>query len=506
MREPLDIVIVGGGTAGWMCAAALSSTVDPALYRISLVESDEILTVGVGEATLPQMKDFNDYIGIIEADMMSKTNATFKLGIEFINWGFQNSSYIHPFGVHGKPIGGVEFHNQWVRANLAGYSNNVEDFSYAITACRHKKFDFPTNDPESINATYSYAYHFDALLYARYLRQFSEKLGLTRIEGKIIDVKCHPESGDITTLHLESGQMITGDLFIDCSGFRGLLIEQALQTGWEDWSHWLPCDRAIAVPCERTKELLPYTQSIACDAGWQWRIPLQNRIGNGYVFCSEFMNADEATTSILDTLEGPALAEPKVISFKAGRRLKSWNKNCITLGLSSGFLEPLESTSIYLIQIAIMNLLQLLPRKNIDPALSTEFNRRVGDEYERVRDFLILHYHANTKGGKGLWEYCQNMEIPDSLSHRMAEFKHRGYLRKQVEGLFSPPSWLAVYLGQGIIPTHYDRLANNMPLKDAIAEMKNLQSSIIERVQTMPDHIDFLADYCPSIDQAGSSS
>jgi tryptophan 7-halogenase len=499
MSEPLHIVIVGGGTAGWMTAAALSSAAARSLCRLTLIESDEIGSVGVGEATLPQMKEFNDFVGIIESEMMQKTNATFKLGIEFVDWGESGSSYIHPFGAFGRRLGGVEFLHQWIRATHQASAENIESYSYAIQACRHARFDFPVDDKEELNSTYSYAYHFDASLYARYLREFSEPKGVNRIEGKIVDVEQHTDSGLIEALRLESGERVSGDYFIDCSGFRSLLLGKTLQVPFDDWSEWLPCDRAAAVPCDKSETLLPYTRSTARAAGWQWRIPLQHRTGNGYVYCSDFISDDEACDSLLKNLDGKAQADPRVLHFKAGRRKLSWQGNCISVGLSSGFLEPLESTSIYLIQVAITNFVKLFPDRKPDPAMIDEYNRLVDNEYEKVRDFLILHYHLNQRDDSELWRHCRSMRIPDSLKHKMAMFRHRGYIDYYRFGLFAPPSWIAVFLGQGLRPDGFEVFANNKPLTDLLTEMQDLSFAIRQRVEMMPGHADFLNDYCPAM-------
>jgi tryptophan 7-halogenase len=499
MAEQLDIVIVGGGTAGWMSAAALVSATDRGRCRVTLIESEEIGSVGVGEATLPQMKDFNDYIGVLEADMMQKTGASFKLGIEFRDWGYVGASYIHPFGTYGKKMRGADFLHQWTRAKQHGAADEIESYSYAIQACRQSRFDFPVENQEELNSTYAYAYHFDASLYARYLRQFSESRGIMRIEGKIVDVELDPTNGHIRSLRLESGATVTGDYFIDCSGFRSLLMGQTLQVPFEDWSQWLPCDRAWAVPCEGTEPVLPYTRSTAKAAGWQWRIPLQHRIGNGYVYSSHFIGDDEACQSLLQDLDGKALAEPKPLKFKAGRRKRSWQGNCIAVGLASGFLEPLESTSIYLIQIGILNLIKLFPNRRPDPALIDEYNRLVDYEYERVRDFLILHYHLNRRDDSELWRYCRNMQVPDSLRQKMEMFRHRGFIDTYRHGLFAPPSWIAVFLGQGLRPEGWSPIADVIPLDSVMQEMRELPAAIKQRVQMMPEHGRFLADYCPAV-------
>ncbi|NJC41227.1 tryptophan halogenase [Brevundimonas alba] len=500
MTGPLDVVIVGGGTAGWMSAAGLVGVLKPDQCRVRLVESDEIGTVGVGEATLPQMREFNDLIGIVESDMMRKTNATFKIGIEFRDWGFKGSNYVHPFGAHGKAMGGVAFHHQWVRAGQQSRVADIGEYSYAIEACRKNRFDFPVDDPEAINSTYNYAYHFDASLYARYLRGWCEARGLTRIEGKVNDVALDPQSGDVASITLESGERITADLFIDCSGFRGLIIGQALNVPFEDWTRWLPCDRALAVPTERSEDFAPYTRSTALEAGWQWRIPLQHRTGNGYVYSSAFISDDEAMTRLLGNLDGKPLAEPRPIRFKSGRRTASWTKNCIAIGLASGFLEPLESTSIYLTQVAILNLLKLFPRSRIDPALAERFNRVVDNEYDRVRDFLILHYHATSRTDSELWRHCREMDIPDTLRDRMALFEHRGHIAQYRDGLFSPPSWLSVFVGQGMRPTGYHPMADNLPLETVTAGLEAIRRRVSERVEAMPMHDAFVRDYCAAAD------
>jgi len=501
MNSPLRVVILGGGTSGWMCAAALSSALKlgqkDSLLEVRLVESAEIGTVGVGEATLPQIKEFNDYLGINEAEFMRRTKATFKLGIEFRDWGKLGNIYHHPFGAFGMPMAGVEFQHHWTRAHAMGKAAPLEAYSYAIQAARRQKFDFPSEDRQSIKSTYSYAYHFDAGLYAAFLREFSEARGLLRTEGRVKNVTLHSDSGDIRSLVLESGEEIEGDLFIDCSGFRGLLIEEQLMAGWDDWSKWLPCDRALAAPTERTADFHSYTRSTALSAGWQWRIPLQHRAGNGYCYSSAFVSDDEAHRTLLENLDGAPLAEPKRLRFQAGRRKKSWYHNCLTIGLSSGFLEPLESTSIYLVQIAVTTFLQLLPSGNvIDPKLAAEFNRLIDREYQRVRDFLILHYYANTRTDSALWEYVRHMSVPDSLNETIEQYRHRGRVPNYKDGLFSPPSWLAVLNGQDITAAGYDRMADNMDEATLVEKLETMRGRIEASVNAMPDHADFVADYC----------
>ena len=498
MNKPTEIVIVGGGTAGWMCAAGLAKLMKANICRVTLIESDDIGSVGVGEATLPQLKEFNDYIGIKEADMMQKTNGTFKLGIEFVDWGKTGTSYIHPFGAFGEKIGGVDFHQQWARACKAGGADSLEAYSYAVKACRENRFDFPVGDHSKINSTYSYAYHFDANLYSKYLRRFAEAEGLRRIEGKVVVVTQHPDSGNISTVTLESGLQISGDYFIDCSGFRSLLMGEALKAEFEDWSPWLLCDRAWAVPSERMDVISPYTRSVAKSAGWQWRIPLQHRTGNGYVFSSQFISEDEAASNLLRDIKSKPLTDPKLIKFKAGRYRHSWEKNCIAMGLASGFLEPLESTSIYLIQVAILQLVKMFPDKKTDQAIIDEFNRLVDLEYDRVRDFLILHYHLNQRDDAELWKYCRHMSVPESLTRKIEIFKSRGYIESYKYGLFAPPSWISVLVGQGVIQEGVEPYAYNLPYEQIRSKIDALASSIQDRVQLMPTHDEFLSDYCPA--------
>jgi tryptophan halogenase len=494
MSEPLDIVILGGGTAGWMAASALVSLFPKTRCRVRLVESDEIGIVGVGEATLPQIRIFNDTVGVDEAEMLRATNGTFKLGIEFVDWGFKGSRYMHPFGMHGPANMAHIFHHRWLRALDRGWKSDLEDYSFAIQAARKGRFDFPNADQSKIDSTFSYAYHFDASLYSLHLRGIAEQRGAVRTEGKVREVIQDPESGDVRSLVLESGETISADLFIDCSGFRSLLLDKTLGVGWEDWSKWLPCDRAYAVPSERD-ELSPYTRSTAMEAGWRWRIPLQHRTGNGYVFSSSFVEEDEAADALLRSLETKALAEPRMLKFKAGRRLLSWERNCVAIGLSSGFLEPLESTSIYLIQAAILQLAPLLPEKRIDPRLRDEFNGLMDLEYERIRDFLILHYKLNIRDDAEIWRYCAAMDVPESLEQKIELFRHSGIVERY-HGLFSPPSWLSVFMGQGLVPENYSPLVDTMPEEKLISFLDGLRSEIRDGIEDMPRHDRFIERYC----------
>ena len=496
MASTRRIIILGGGTAGWMCAAAFSALLRTGRFSIRLVESDEIGTVGVGEATLPHIKAFNDSLGIVESDFMRATQATFKLGIEFRDWGKLGNSYIHPFGAFGQNWAGVDFQHYWLRAKVAGLEvGSLEDYCMAIAAARAGRFDFPTLDAGSIKSTYAYAYHFDAALYARFMRDFATSRGVLRSEGRVNDVLLDPDNGHIHGLRLASGDIVEGDLFIDCSGFAGLLIDKTLKTPWEDWTPHLPCDSAWAIPTENAGDLTPYTRATARDAGWQWRIPLQHRTGNGYVFSRAHIGEDEARAGLLAHLDGVPVAEPRLLKFTAGRRTASWTKNCVAMGLASGFLEPLESTSIYLVQIAIQTLLKVLPGDVDDDRLRQLFNRFIDNEYDRVRDFLILHYHANSRDDSDFWRDVRRTPIPDSLAEKLALFRERGYIETYRDGLFSPPSWLAVYTGQDIWPKGYNRMADQAPLDLVTSKLEELKRRIAHAVEAMPTHESALRNY-----------
>ena len=505
--EPFRVVIVGGGTAGWMSAAGIRRQLRAEDYTVTLIESDEIGTVGVGEATLPHIKIFNDMLGVDEAQFMRETRATFKLGIQFCDWDRPGDSYIHPFGAFGEPWGGVEFQHHWLRAlRVGGQRHSLQDYSYSVVAARNNAFEFPNEDRKSIRSTYAYAYHFDAGLYAAYLRSWAVERGVRRIEGKVCDVRRHPASGDLEELTLKSGERIAGDLFIDCSGFRSLLLGGILGVGWQDWTHWLPCDRALAVPCKRVGGLTPYTRATARRAGWTWRIALQHRTGNGYVFSSRFITDGEAEHALLAALDGAAQGEPRLLRFSPGRRERAWSGNCVAVGLASGFLEPLESTSIYLIQAAVTDLVKLIPRPGLgtDPRLAAEFNRLNDMQYERIRDFLILHYTANRRLGEPLWDYVRSMPLPDSLVHKLELFRSRAAVPNYQYGLFARDSWLSVLIGQGITPDAYDRLADAFPLPTLEERLREFRNRIQTNVDAMSSHGAFIANYAQAAEAAAA--
>ncbi len=495
-QTPRKIVILGGGTAGYMLAASVTRTFKPEFAQVHLIESGDIAIVGVGESTLPQVREFNDFLGIDEVEFMRETNATFKLAIEFRDWARMGDQYFHPFGVHGHAIQGVPFFQCWLRARAHGHHFNIDDFSYPNVASREERFEFPSEDMTSVRSTYSYAYHFDAYLYAAYLRRWSEKRGLKRTEGTVVDATLRPEDGFIQSVTLASGEVVEGDIFIDCSGFRGVLINQVLKMQWEDWQQWLPCDRAWAISTDLGGDFNATTRCTAREAGWQWRIPLQKRFGTGYVFSSRFTTEDRARDVLLENLDGPAQAEPRLIKFQSGRRKNSWYKNCIALGLASGFLEPLESTSIYMSQIAVSFLMRLFPGGPVNPSLAAEYNRLVDIEYTRVRDFLILHYHASGERTGDLWKHVQTMQLPDTLMEKMEIFKRRGHIHRYRDGLFSPASWIAVYTGQRISPEGYDPQADNIDMDSMLKAMRDYRELIAGNVAKMPRHGDFVRGYC----------
>lgn len=489
-----QVVILGGGTAGWISAALLVKLLGKSI-SITLVESDEIGIVGVGEATIPPIMTFNAALGIDEKAFVRATKGTIKLGIEFENWRQIGDRYMHAFGGIGKEFPSCNFHHFWVRSQQLGMSYDFWDFSLAYQAAVQHKFAH-LNKIDGVNLPgLSYAYHFDAGLYAQFLRQFSENLGVRRVEGKVSQVLRHADSGDIASLVLQDGQQIHGDLFLDCSGLHALLIEKTLNTGFEDWSHWLPADSALAVPCAAVEPIMPYTKSIAHAKGWQWRIPLQHRIGNGFVYSSKYCTDEEAKATLLANLDGEPLAEPRKISFKTGRRRKQWNHNVVSIGLSSGFLEPLESTSIHLIQSGILRLLKFFPNNGISPAMRDEFNRLSQVEFEQIRDFIILHYKLNERTDSQYWLDCARMDVPESLRRKMTMFRESGMVQREQDELFSEIAWQQVMIGQGVIPADYHSMANAIDEKALKELLDNLKAVMQVTVNRMPPHQDFI-NFC----------
>jgi tryptophan halogenase len=484
------IVIVGGGTAGWMAAAALSRFAGEG-RRIVLVESDAIGTVGVGEATIPPIAEFNHQLGIDEAEFLRETNATYKLGIEFNGWVDGKDRYFHQFGVIGRPLNGIPLHQCWLKHRTDPRVGPLSAYSMSATAAYNHRFAHPAADPASPLSQIAYAYHFDATAYGRFLRRYAERLGVERIEGKIVNVEQDGETGFVTAVELDDDRRIRGDLFIDCSGFRSLLLGHKLGVEFDDWSHWLPCDRAIAVPSEPDETLFPYTRTIAEDSGWQWRIPLQHRMGNGHVYSSAHISTEEAEEKLISTLGGKRLAEPNRLSFKAGRRRKMWEANVVAVGLSSGFLEPLESTSIHLIQHGIQKLLALFPGRGISPVERHEYNRHMVALYEPIRDFIILHYKATHRTGP-FWDHVRNMSIPDTLAHKIELFREHGRVFRYNEELFDVPSWVAVMLGQQVMPRSYDPLLDSLPDAEVVRAMLELKKAYEETALRLPAASDYV--------------
>jgi tryptophan halogenase len=481
------IVIVGGGAAGWMTAAALSKLLRPGDVSLTLVESDEIGIIGVGEATIPDMLQFNLFLGIAEAELMRATQATFKLGIEFVDWSRKGSRYFHPFGFHGIDIDGLDFHQYWLHCHANGHPHPIGEYCLTEIVARKNKFAFPDMSVAGAPASYlRYAYHFDAALYAAFLRQYAEKRGVKRVEGKVSEVLRAPESGDITGVRLSDSRTVTGDFFIDCTGFRSLLMN-ALGVPSVDWRQWLPCDGALAVACEHDGSPPPYTRSTARAAGWQWKIPTQRRTGNGHIYCSEFMNEDEATASLLDNLDGKALGSPRLIRFSTGHREKFWEKNCVAIGLSAGFLEPLESTSLYLIRQGISRFIALFPDASHPPIFRDEYNRWMRRDFEQVRDLLVLHYHANERD-EPFWRHCRNTVLPETLQRRLALFSEGGrFLRGEGE-LFTNASWVAVMLGQNVIPRAVDPVVSAVPVSEIEPKLELLRLAMNDFANTLPSH------------------
>lgn len=488
-RKIHRIIIAGGGTAGWMAAASLSKLLGKTL-DITLVESDEIGTVGVGEATIPTLLTLHDLLKIKEQDFLAAVQATFKLGISFENWRDVGKDYIHSFGFTGQDCWAAGFQHFWLKGRKLGISREFGEYCNEWLAAKENRFAVLPH--QNLN----YAYHIDASLYAKFLRKIAEEYGVARQEGKIRRVAQDSESGYITALELDSGQRIEGDLFIDCTGFRALLIEQTLNAGYEDWTHWLPSNSAVAVQTESVGSPIPYTRAIARDAGWQWRIPLQHRVGNGIVFSSKHWSDDEAIDVLLNNIEGKRLTEPRVIKFQTGQRRRHWHKNCVAMGLSSGFIEPLESTSIHLIQRSIIRLMQMFPYDGIRQPDVDEFNNQMSYEIEHVRDFIVLHYHVTERTDTPFWRQCRSMDIPESLTHRIELFKQTGRVFKIPTELFGENSWIQVMLGQGLLPEQYHPIVNMMDDDELEKFLTGIHASVQNLVKQLPDHQRFIDHYC----------
>ena len=488
-KEIRKVVIAGGGTAGWMTAAGLGKLLGKTL-DITLIESEEISTVGVGEATIPPLKWIHRVLAIREPEFVRAVQGTFKLGISFENWRDLGKSYIHTFGHSGRSIRVADFQHFWVRGRTLGIAKEFGEYCEEWAAAQKRRFGL------MLNCILDYAYHLDASLYAKLLRGIAEKYGVVRREGRIEQVIQDPQSGFISGLRLQSGHLIEGDLFIDCTGFRGLLIEQTLNAGYDDWGHWLPCDSAITVQSESTEAPRPYTRAIAREAGWQWRIPLQHRVGNGIVFSSRHWSDDEAGARLLENIPGRLLTELRVIRFRAGQRRRHWHKNCVAVGLASGFIEPLESTSIHLIQQSVTRLVQMFPNNGIPDSTVVEFNKQMLREADNIRDFIILHYHVTERTDSPFWRQCRMMEIPDSLRHRIELFRQGGRVYKTSEELFGETSWLQVMIGQGLVPEQHHPAVNAMSDEKLGDFLDGIRREVGNLVEQLPDHQSFIDDYC----------
>lgn len=496
------VVILGGGSAGWMTAAALSKVFEAKNLDITLVESEAVGTVSVGEATIPQISLFNKLLGLDENDFVKRTKGTFKLGIEFANWKAKGHKYMHPFGTYGRNMDAIHFHHYWLKMYQQGKAPGLENYSLLCNAAYAGRFNQPQPIQNSPLSNIPYAFHFDATLYAAYLREFAEKRGVKRIEGKVQEVFTRASDGFIDSLQLESGQMLDGQLFIDCTGFKGLLIEQTLKTGFEDYGHWLPCDRAVAMPCKNTADLHPYTRSTAQDAGWIWRIPLQHRVGNGYVYPSAFIEDDQAVDVLRSQLESEALAEPNHLRWQTGRRAKAWNKNVVAIGLSGGFIEPLESTGLHLIQTAISRLMGFFPNRGFNQIDIDVFNSQTKLEMEQIRDFIILHYKLTERDDTPFWRYVKNMDVPDTLTEKLELYATNGRIFRNDNELFDETSWLAVMDGQGLVPQSYHPIVDNMPEDELAQRLTHIESVIKASVNTMPLQTEYIERFCAADLQA----
>ncbi len=496
MKHLKRIVIAGGGSAGWMTAALLSRLFQ-GLYDVTLIESEEIGIIGVGEATIPAIKKYVELLGLDENEFMVRTQASFKLGIQFNNWSSLGSSYVHGFGVIGQDLEWLRCHQYWLKAHADGRGGDFADYSINTAAIPENKFMRAAKDMgDSPLGQIAHAFHFDAALFVRFLNGYAQERGVRRREGKIVGVSLRSENGYVESVTMGDGEVIAADLFVDCSGIRGLIIEQALKTGYDDWNHWLPCDRAVAVPCERSDNFTPYTKSTAHGAGWQWRIPLQHRTGNGHVYSSQYISDAEAEKVLLDNIDGAQRADPFRVSFRTGKRKQLWNKNCVAIGLSGGFLEPLESTSIHLIQSAIIRMVRLLPDAGFDPAGTAEFNRQSDFEYERIRDFIILHYKATQRDDTPFWKYCRDMEVPDTLQRKIDLWMANGRIFREDEELFAEESWIQVFIGQNLIPRGYDPLVAIKSDAQIAQHLGNISAVIGKCVRVMPTHAEYVAKTC----------
>ncbi|MDZ4115417.1 MAG: tryptophan halogenase family protein [Xanthomonadaceae bacterium] len=490
-----SVVIVGGGTAGWMAAAILAKAMGPQL-SIRLIESEEIGIVGVGEATIPQIRLINSFLGVDENEVLRASQGTFKLGIEFNDWRRVGDSYLHAFGETGMPLGPLSFHHYWLRSRQAGDKFRLWDYSLNTAAAEARRFGRMDKVGDTPVGGIRYAYHFDAGLYGQFLRRYAEQRGVRRSEGKVVDVHLRAADGFIESVQMDSGERVEGDLFLDCSGFRGLLIEGALKAGFDDWSQWLPCNRAVTVASARVEPMRPYTQSNARPAGWQWRIPLQHRTGNGHVYCSDFMSEDEASALLLANLDGEALAEPRALRFTSGIRNTLWQRNCVALGLASGFVEPLESTAIHLVQSCINRLLTLFPDRHCDVALRDEFNRQTRYEFESVRDFLVLHYKATERDDTPFWRHCAQLPLPDRAARKVALFRASGQIVRENDELFTEGSWLQVMLGQGIVPQRYHPSADAISGAQLDGFLRGIRSTVVQAAAMLPGHSEYVAGHC----------
>ncbi|HEX8553750.1 MAG TPA: tryptophan halogenase family protein [Sphingomonas sp.] len=493
------IVIAGGGTAGWMAAAAIARTLGQTV-ELTLVESDAIGTVGVGESTIPPLVTYNRLLGLNEAEFMRETQATFKLGILFDDWRVRGESYFHSFGLTGKDHWSAGFQHFWLHGLTKGHKQPYDDYCLELIAAREDKFAHLPD--ERMN----YAYQLDSALYAKFLRRMAEADGTARIEGRIAQVELNGESGDIAALVLDSGARVEGDLFLDCTGFRALLIEQNLHAGYDDWSHYLPCDSAIAIQTESVRAAVPYTRAMAHDAGWQWRIPLQHRTGNGIVYCSRYLDKDAALERLLGNIEGRTLVEPNFIRFTTGARRKQWHRNCVAIGLAGGFMEPLESTSIHLIQRAVLRLIRMMPQGSISERDVAEFNEQQFQDMEQIRDFLILHYKATDRRDSAFWRQCSSMEVPDSLGQKIELFRETGRVFRKNEELFAENSWVQVMLGQGITPRAHHPIAEKLREDELTRLLASIRDNVAHTVKSLPNHAAYVARYCGAPGEAATQS